>query len=171
MLTTNNTGWKVLLKIIWQHLTIYYTKKAIYIYRIIPREERETDLRRGISTVLHTCTCMYSHTCTHVCACVQLVGFLRFLYLAKKGDVAISVCNRVLYVHVDIFQVAGSSTRLSVFFTVFPHHEFDLSSLTCRLRPGNLLGKEVFGENQVFNKDVSRVTALDMSVTPMLVCR
>lgn len=96
------------------------------------------------------------------------MGFLGFLYLAKKGDVAISVCNGVLYVHVDIFQVTGPSTRLSVFFMVFPHHEPDLSSLTCRHRPGNLLGKEVFGENQVFNKNVSWVTA--MSVTPMVDC-
>lgn len=104
-----------------------------------------------------------------MCACVQSVVFLRFLYLAKKGDVAISVCNRVLYMHVGIFQVAGSSSRPSVSFTVFPHHEFDLSSLTRRLRPGNLPGKEEDRESQVFNENISRVAALDMSVTPMVV--
>lgn len=51
----------------------------------------------------------------------------------------------------DIFQVAASSTRLSVFFSVFPRHEFDVSNLTCSLRPGNPHGKEKWRESQVFN--------------------
>lgn len=72
--------------------------------------------------------------------------------------------------HMDIFQVAASSTRLSVFFTDFPHHGFDISDLTCRPGPGNALGKKIGRENQVSNGNVSWVTVPDLSMTLTEVC-